>query len=59
MQSQPRTRREIIAVLRTEVARAQRGGLSRKQALVAVSYRFQVNPIMVEALLWPGNRNHA
>jgi hypothetical protein len=51
MQSLPLTKREIIALLRTEVAQAQGDGLSRQQALAAVSRRHNVSSIKVDALL--------
>ena len=60
MQSQPQTEREIIASLRHQVVRAQAGGLSRVQAIAAVSHRHDLSPIKLGVLLHsPKQSEHA
>ena len=51
MQSQPQTKREMIASLHHQVIQAQTDGLSRVQAITAVSHRHDLNPIKLGALL--------
>jgi hypothetical protein len=57
MQSQPQTEREIIASLRHQVIQAQAGGLSRVQAIAAVSHRHHLSPIKLGALLYSSKRS--
>jgi hypothetical protein len=60
MHSYPHTEREIIASLRHQVIRAQADGLSRMQAIAAVSHRHNLDPIKLGALLHsPMRSEHA
>jgi len=59
MQSQPQTKREIVASLRHQVMQAQADGPSRVQAITAVSQRHDLSPIKLGALLSPKQTEHA